>query len=122
MFHRITQTGRVIAVAAHRDWRTVRRTSRTLWRRMPSCFAIIGEAAMTRPMPKIRKATNRFTPSCAAASVLAPTRPSSNTSVAWISDWLTLVRISGQASDTIARISSRQGVGVVSRGACMARP
>ena len=45
-----------IATADHIACRTVRRTSRTLWRRSPNSFAIIGAAAVTRPMPKIKKA------------------------------------------------------------------
>ncbi len=56
VFQRNSQTGMQIASADQRVCRTVRRTSRTLWRRAPSSFAIIGEAAVTRPMPKIRKA------------------------------------------------------------------
>ena len=56
VYQRIAQTGTEIAMPLHRPWRTVRRTSRTEWRRAPISRAIIGATAVTSPMPKIMKA------------------------------------------------------------------
>jgi hypothetical protein len=51
--HRKNQIGIDTMMESHRPCRTVRRTSRTEWRLRPSSMAIIGEAAVIRPSPKI---------------------------------------------------------------------
>jgi hypothetical protein len=55
-FHITAQSGIAMVTAAQQDWRTVRRTSRTELDRRPRSLAIIGEAAVISPMPKIMQA------------------------------------------------------------------
>ena len=93
---------------SHRPARNVRRTSRTALNRCPSAVAIIGEDAVIRPSRNRLKVKVRLSASVAAASWVAPSRPISRTSVAWIACWVRLARISGQASASVARSSSRQ--------------
>ena len=71
--------------SSHRPARKVRRTSRTALDRWPSAVAIIGEDAVIRPSRKMLKVKVRLSASVAAASCVAPRRPISRTSVAWIS-------------------------------------
>lgn len=92
-------------IASHRPWRTVRRRSRTEWRRRPSSVAIIGEVASIRPRPKISGMKYRLEPSAPAASVSGPRRPIIMTSVAVMAVWPRLVSTIGQASAIIALIS-----------------
>ena len=56
LFHNRIQIGITARMAIHSPWRTVRRMSRTEWRRRPSSAAIIGEVASMRPRPKINGA------------------------------------------------------------------
>ena len=92
---------------SHSPARKVRRTSRTALNRCPSAVAIIGEDAVISPSRKMLKVKVRLSASVAAASWVAPSRPISRTSVAWIVCWVRLARISGQASASVARSSSR---------------
>ena len=62
---------------------------------------------MSSPSRKRLKVKVRLSASVAAASWVAPRRPISRTSVAWIACCVTLARISGQASASVARSSSR---------------
>ena len=101
--------GTQIAVAAHKDCRNVRRTSRTECALRPNSAAINGEAATTIPMPISSMAITIPDPKADAASASGPSRASRNTSVALISTIVMLVRINGQASASVARNSSRQG-------------
>jgi hypothetical protein len=103
------QMGTDTMMAIHRPWRTVRRTSRTEWRRRPSSVAIIGETASIRPSPKIIGRKYRLEPSEPAARALGPSRPIMSTSVAVMAVWPRLVRIIGQLRASIARISPRHG-------------
>ena len=96
----------MIAIS-HRPARKVRRTSRTALKRWPSAVAIIGEEAVISPSSSRLKVKVRLSASVAAASWVAPSRPISSTSVAWIACWVRLARISGQASASVARSSSR---------------
>jgi hypothetical protein len=52
---------------------------------------------------------HRLNPKDAAANSVGPSQPTITTSVAPINDIDRLVRIKGQASDNVARSSSRQG-------------
>ena len=88
---------------SHRPARKVRRTSRTAFERWPSAVAIIGEDAVISPSRNRLKVQVRLSASVAAASWVAPSRPISRTSVAWITCCVTLARISGQASASVAR-------------------
>lgn len=83
---------------------------------------MIGDTAITRPMPKIRKAMNRLIPIADAASSRAPSQPSSTTSVAFIADWATLVRMSGPASCAVAAASMRHGWAFKGIRPCMGKP
>jgi hypothetical protein len=60
-------------------------------------------------MQKIAAVMHRLNPSDAAANSVGPSQPTITTSVAPIKDIDRLVRINGQASDKVARSSSRQG-------------
>ena len=62
---------------------------------------------MTKPSISRLKVKVRLSASVAAANWVAPRRPISSTSVAWIACWVRLARISGQASASVARNSSR---------------
>ena len=107
-FHSTSQIGTMTVTIIHSDWRKVRRTSWTAWILAPSAVAIIGEEAVTRPRQTRLKAKTRLSPSADAASGRAPSQPISTTSVAWIAAIGQVGRISGQASSSVARSSSRQ--------------
>jgi hypothetical protein len=100
----------VNAAAIQNPWRTVRRMSRTECRRAPSSCAIIGDVAVTRPMPKIMKAKYRLCARAPAASASAESQPSRITSMVLRPCWARLVRISGQARVNVAPTSAIQGL------------
>ncbi|GGJ46823.1 hypothetical protein GCM10011393_16150 [Sphingopyxis bauzanensis] len=62
-------------------------------------------------MPKMASSIDRLKPSDEAASSVGPSHPTINTSVAPISDIVRFVRISGQASASVARNSARYPCG-----------
>src|SRR5437764_2667932 len=104
--HRISQYGTMAMAISHRPARNVRRTSRTALKRCPSAVAIIGADAVISPSRKMLKVKVRLSASVAAASCVAPTRPISRMSVAWIVCCVRLASISGHASANVARSSS----------------
>jgi len=69
--------------------------------------AIIGEEAITSPSISRLKVKVRLSARVAAASCVAPSRPIRSTSVALMAWVVRLARTSGQASESIARHSSR---------------
>ena len=89
----------------HAPMRTVRRTSRTAWRRRPSSAAISGEVAPTRPVrlqisrPKIDTANDD------AASASAPSRATNSTSTAKTAICSRFAPTSGAARRSISRHS-----------------
>ena len=98
--------------SSHRPARKVRRTSRTALNRWPKRGRHHrrggGDQARAGSRLKVKV---RLSASVAAASWVAPSRPISSTSVAWITCCVRLARISGQASASVARSSSRHGRG-----------
>ena len=118
-FQRIAQIGSERATAAQMPWRTLRRTSRTEWRLRPSSMAISGEVAVTRPMPKIRKAKLRLVASAPAASASGPSQPIMITSVVPRAMFARLTRISGQASASVARASAPHALREANLGSAM---
>ena len=71
--------------SAHRDWRKVRRTSRTELDRRPERRGHHRRAAVMIPKRETRVPKVRLSPAPQRRAAVGPSQPSSTTSVAWIS-------------------------------------
>lgn len=103
-WHRPTATSAAIT-PTQPAMRTVRRTSRTAWRRRPSSAAISGDAAPTRPLRLQMSRPKTETPSAEAASASGPRRATNSTSTAKTAICSRLAPTSGAARRSISRHS-----------------